>query len=235
MCAYRENLAKILYSYQRCWLIWSSSSLLRTFVLDSITPTDCPRLMYKSRLTSPRPRIEISDSLLRNLTPNSQRPSFFLPVSQFQGQLSVWSSRQDRQTKEISHTFWCWSKILKIRPFNWSPIHEHSQKPTYTHTYIYIHTHTHEYPLLCHRPLMDLRQKEFVTFLWSLPPPPNTLLQQPTPLSGPNQRSPMWPYPLGPPNTSTSLNHFNLGRRIITKNKRTIWFGSAPSARRGVM
>ena len=36
-----ENSAKILHNYQWCWLIWSSSSLLRVFVLDFIPPSDC--------------------------------------------------------------------------------------------------------------------------------------------------------------------------------------------------
>ena len=38
MRGYRENSAKILHRY---WLIWSSSSLLCAFVLDSVPPSDC--------------------------------------------------------------------------------------------------------------------------------------------------------------------------------------------------
>ena len=40
MCGYRENSAKIRHSYQECWLIWSSSSLPCTFVLNSIPTSD---------------------------------------------------------------------------------------------------------------------------------------------------------------------------------------------------
>ena len=41
MYGYSKNSAKILHSHQRCWLIWSSSSLLRVFILDSTLPSNC--------------------------------------------------------------------------------------------------------------------------------------------------------------------------------------------------
>ena len=41
MYGYCKNSVKILHSYQRCWLIWSLTSPLNVFVLDSIPPSDC--------------------------------------------------------------------------------------------------------------------------------------------------------------------------------------------------
>ena len=152
MCGYRENSAKILLSYQRCWLIWSSSLFLTLYRL----PTALDRHL-RNDWPVPRLGLVLSDSLLRSPTPNRQRPSSFLPpilpVSQVHvAQLFVWSLLHNRQTKETSQTLWRRSKILKIRSLLVLPIHEHTHRPTHIHpyVYVYIYAYIHEHPLLYH-------------------------------------------------------------------------------------
>ena len=80
-----ENSAKIHHSHQKCWVIWSSSSLLRVFILDSTPRPDCSGKAPRLRLESLTHFSGVSF-----LTDNVLRP-FFLPRMFTRAQLFVWS------------------------------------------------------------------------------------------------------------------------------------------------
>ena len=145
MCGYRENPAKIPLCYQRCWLIWSSSSLLRVFVLDSIPPSHCSGPTSYSRLTSPVSWGWISKSLLQRLTPDWLTSfvlySWFRRFSRIQ--LFVGSSCQNRQNGPSKHSD-ASQKCPRLDLFFSHPFtntHVNLLTHTYTHIYIYIYSH----------------------------------------------------------------------------------------------
>ena len=106
MYGYHKNSAKILNSHRKCWLIWSSSSLLRVFVLDSILPFNC------SGPTSWALNITTSES--HSSLTNVFRP-FFRSRRFMWAQLFVWSSYQNRWRGSSGHSGAA-SKIRMIIP-----------------------------------------------------------------------------------------------------------------------
>ena len=149
MYGYRKNSAKIWHSYQRCWLIsghrlhrsmshfWFHTAfrLVRTHILQL---TDQPRTPSPNCLT-PHSELWMSDALLRSFTSNwlTSFIFFFFQSRMFtRAQLSVCSSRQNRQRVPLD--ILTPVKNAKDKILFWTPIHEHTQRPTHIHPYIYI-------------------------------------------------------------------------------------------------
>ena len=121
MSGYHKNSMKILHSNPKCWLLWSSSSLLCVFVLDC-------------QLQSPTPKWP-----LRSLTPDWLM-SFVLLFTGFCGDSSLGGLHTKIDKERSSWHPGTTSKIPEITSPLWSPIHEHTQTLTHIHPYIYIHT-----------------------------------------------------------------------------------------------
>ena len=155
MCGYHENSAKILHNYQRCWLIWSSSSLLRVFILYStphqlvwahvLEPTDQPRVLG----------LNLWLSASKSYSWLDQRPSsfFFSPgLACSRRHSSVGYSHQTRQRSPSRNSDA--SQKYRSHPRTQKPTHIHPYIHTHTdiyiYIYIYIYTHTHECALSCH-------------------------------------------------------------------------------------
>ena len=127
----------ITHNYQRCWLIWSSSSLLWTHFLE---PTLCSVswawLFYY---------------LLRSLIPKWL--TFFVlssGIAGFRGHGSVCDlcAKIDKGILKHSGTSLKTFRIISLATHN-TETHTH----IHIYIYIYIYIHTHEYPLSCHTPL----------------------------------------------------------------------------------
>ena len=118
---YNENSAKILHSYQRCWLIWSSLSLLLTHVLE---PTD------QSRASG------------LNFWPSASgshfpiRSSSFLTVLHVVAGIALYLVFVPKLTKEYLDTL-----APLPRSWRWS-LFGHPSKETHTYTSMHIYIHT---------------------------------------------------------------------------------------------
>ena len=91
MCGYHENLAKILKSNQKCWLTWSSSSLLDVLFL-----TVQPHVLK----STDQPHIQGFECVTLYCccpTPNWPTSFVFFPLLPI---LQVWSLCPNWQTKE---------------------------------------------------------------------------------------------------------------------------------------
>ena len=169
-CGYHGNPAKILHSYQKCWIIifiaqclisdWPSSSLILCCLLtpwNSSLPVSLSWLLrvffWTARFSVLASTVWLSYS--RSPTPNWQ--TYFVNFAPYfqshrftQAHLFMWSLHQKRQRMTFQ-TIWSCSKMLKIKFLPWPPIHEHIERPPGpTHTHVYTHTHTHTHIIVPH-------------------------------------------------------------------------------------
>ena len=133
MCGYHEISTKILHSYQKCWLLWSSSQLLHVFV------PDFPTLCFGVSLLTECFGVSLLTECFGVSFLTDWRPSSFFSILQVFAGTALWSSRQYRSSGHSATA----SEMLEIRSPLLPPIHEHTSTHTYTSIYIYIHINAH--------------------------------------------------------------------------------------------
>ena len=158
---YHKNTSNILHSNQRCWLVWSSSSLLCIFVIE---PTDQP----------PRPGPEfltLCFSLLTASESHSWLIAFFVlssGLAGFRGHSTLCGIRAKIDKGRSSRHSGAVSKMPEIRSPFWPPIHQHTQRPTHIHPYIYIYIYIYiSNPTPC--PLPFVMRERWWNLYWKDP------------------------------------------------------------------